>query len=77
VSALLKEAWLLERYGPRLNMKELADVLKLGASTVNNKVGDGTLGVRTYLDGGRRFADSRDVAERLEALRDQASAEAT
>jgi len=73
VSALVKEAWLLEHYGPRLSLKQVAEVLQLGLSTINNRVSDGTLGVRTYLDGGRRFADSRDVAEYLEGLRDTAT----
>lgn len=76
MSALLKEAWLLEKYGVRLGMKQLAEVMQLGFSTVNNRLSDGTLGVRTYLDGGRRFADVRDVAEYLEALREKASAAA-
>jgi DNA-directed RNA polymerase specialized sigma24 family protein len=73
MSALLKEAWLLEHYGLRLSIKQLAEVLQLGLSTVNNKIGDGTLGVRTYLDGGRRFADVRDVADYLEQLRETAA----
>jgi len=77
MSALVKEAWLLEHYGARLTLKQLAAVLQLGLSTINNRVSDGTLGVRTYLDGGRRFADSRDVAEYLEALREGASAGAS
>lgn len=77
MSALVKEAWLLERHGVRLSMQQLADVLQLSRATVNNRLSEGTLGVRTYLDGGRRFADARDVAEHLEALRESASADAT
>jgi hypothetical protein len=71
--SLMLQAMLFEKYGrPRLNMTELADVLGIAPGTLYNKLNKGTLGVRTYVDGGR-WADIRDVAAYL----DQARATAT
>jgi len=62
-------AWLLERYGPRLNLKQAAEALGFSESTLVNRLSQGTIGLRTYLDGGRRFSDVRDVAEYLDECR--------
>jgi len=63
-------AWLLERYGPRLNLKQAAEALGFSESTLVNRLSQGTIGLRTYLDGGRRFSDVRDVAEYLDICRE-------
>lgn len=71
--SLMTQAHLLDRYGPRLNMDQLAEVLGYTSkSTVYNKITAGTLEVKTYVDGGR-WADYRDVAEFLDRLRETAS----
>lgn len=60
---------LLLTYGPRLTMEELALALRVSLQTLRNRVANGTLGVKTYVDGRRRWADYRDVAAYLDAQR--------
>lgn len=69
------QAWLLDRYGPRLTMRQVAEALGVGESTVRNRIAAGTITLRTYLDGGSRFADARDVAEYLDECRASSRAE--
>jgi predicted DNA-binding transcriptional regulator AlpA len=71
--SLLTQAMIFERYGPRLGMEELASVLGVSKATIYNQVSAGALPVKTYLDGGRRFADYRDVASHLDACRELAA----
>jgi excisionase family DNA binding protein len=71
--SLLTQAYLLERYGPRLSVEQIAQVLGLSKGTLYNAISAGTLPVRTYCDGGRRYADFRDVAEHIDRCREQAS----
>lgn len=70
---LVTMMFLAERYGPRLDMDQLAEVLKRKKATLYNQVSAGTLEVKTYLDGGKRFADFQDVAEHLASCRKRAS----
>ncbi len=71
--SLMTQAYLLEKYGPRLSIEQLAEVLSIKPGTLYNQVSAGTCSVRTYVDGGRRWADIRDVDEALESLRAQAA----
>ncbi len=71
--SLFMQALIAERYGMRLDMKQLADVLGIKPGTLANWLSAGSCPVRTYLDGGKRFADCRDVAEHLDACRERAS----
>ncbi len=65
---------ILLNYGrPRLNMKELAEVLGLSLTYVNNVAASGGLAVKTYVEGGRRWADVRDVGEYLDRKREEAA----
>ena len=66
--SLLTQAYLLEKYGPRLSVEQLAQVL----GTLYNTISAGTAPVKTYCDGGRRWADFRDVAEHIDRCREQA-----
>lgn len=50
-------------------MEQLAEVLVVSKGTLFNQMTAGTCGVKTYLDGGKRFADYRDVAEYLDYVR--------
>lgn len=70
--SLVTQAFVFERYGPRLGIEQLAEVLGLSKGAVYNQVSDGTLPVKTYLDGGKRWADYRHVAEHLDACYAQA-----
>jgi len=60
--SLMQQAYLLDRYGLRLSMDQLAEVMGLEKQTIMNRVSKGTLGIATYVDGKHRWADVRDVA---------------
>ena len=60
--SFLHQAYLLEQYGLRLSIPELAEVLGDAEQTIHNRVSKGTLGIPTYIDGKKRWADVRDVA---------------
>jgi predicted DNA-binding transcriptional regulator AlpA len=70
--SLLTQAWLLEKYGARLTLDQLADALAMSKNTIYNQVSQGTFPVRTYLDG-KRYADYRDVAEHFDRCRSSAA----
>lgn len=71
--SLVTQAFVFERYGPRLDMDQLADVLSLSKRTLYNQVSSNTCAVKTYVDGGKRWADYRDVAAHLDACRERAA----
>lgn len=64
--------YLIETYGLRLNMEQLAHALGLSRSTVRNRISAGTLKVPTYLDG-QRWADARHVAAFLDSCHENAA----
>jgi hypothetical protein len=74
--SLMLTAYLLERYGPRLGREDLAAVLGVTPRTLEKKIYTATLGVATYKDNGKLWADARDVAEYLDECRARAKAEA-
>lgn len=69
---LLVHAYLIEKYGLRLTLDDLAQELDMAAGTIRNQISEDRFPIDTYLDQGRRFADYRDVAEYLDRLREQA-----
>lgn len=71
--SILLQAMLFEKYGPRLDLDDLADALSISKSTIYNQMSAGTFPVKTYLDG-KRYADVRDVAEYLDERRKEATA---
>jgi predicted site-specific integrase-resolvase len=70
--SLITTLFLLEQYGPRLSMEQLAKVLGLAATTLHARIGRGELDIPTYVDGKLRWADARDVAEYLDRKRQEA-----
>jgi hypothetical protein len=68
--SLLTQAFLLEKYGPRLNVDQMAEVLQMARQTINNQMSDGSFPVPTYRANGRRFADYRDLAKHLDECRE-------
>lgn len=74
--SLLTQAYLLEHYGPRLNLDQLAAVLGISKNTIYNQVSAQTFPVPTYVDGNKRFADYRDVSTYIDKCRDEARASA-
>lgn len=67
--SLLTQAYLLERYGPRLSIDQLAQVLGMAKGTIYNQISAETFPVPTYVDAKQRWADYRDVAEYLDRCR--------
>jgi hypothetical protein len=67
--SLVTAAFVFEKYGPRLSMQQLADVLGVAKGTLYNQISAEKCAVKTYLDGGARFADYQHVAEHLDACR--------
>lgn len=72
VSGLLTQVLVAEKYGLRLDIVQLAAVLDLKPSTLRNQISAGTCKVPTYVDGGKRWADHRDVAAYFDWLRESA-----
>lgn len=67
--SLLTQVMVAERYGLRLGVTELAALLGIEKKTVYNQVSAGTFPIKTYVDGGQRFADYRDAAAHFDNLR--------
>lgn len=70
--SLITQMLLAERYGLRLNVDQLAEVLDMTGGAILNAVSAGRFAIPTYLDGKRRYADFRDVAAYLDARRAEA-----
>ena len=62
----------MEMYGPRLGTEQLAQVLGMSKGAIYNQISAETFPIHTYVDGGKRWADFRDVAAHLDRCRDSA-----
>lgn len=71
--SLMIQSYLLEKYGPRLSVDQLAEVLGFKPQTVYNQVSAGTFPIPTYVDGKKRFAAFQEVDRYLEECRGRAS----
>ena len=71
--SLISQALVFERYGARLGVEQLAEVLGVTKGALYNQFSAGTCPVKTYVDGGKRWADFRDVADYLDAMRQLAA----
>lgn len=71
--SLLCQAMIFEKYGPRLDVLQLAEVLGLSKGALYNQFSAGTCPVKTYMDGNKRWADFRDVAQHLDECRELAA----
>lgn len=69
--SLLSHAYLLERYGLRLDIHQIAEVLHLSPSTVTNRLAQKKFDIPHYVDG-KVWFDYRDVAEHLDEQRKKA-----
>lgn len=68
--SLMTQAWLLDKYGPRLNVDQMAEVLGIAKATVNNQIYEGAFPVATYRDANKRWADYRDIDAYLDRCRE-------
>lgn len=71
--SLLTQAYLLEKYGPRLSLDALAEVLGGSKNTLYNQISQGTCPIPTYVDGGKRWASVEDVAHYFADARKRAA----
>lgn len=70
--SMLHQFYLLKKYGPRLGVKQMAEAMSLTESAIHRRISDGTLGIPTYVDSGKRWADARDMAEYFDTMRAEA-----
>ena len=71
---LMTRAALIDKYGLRLSMEQLAEVLGLHPSTIYNMLSKDEMPVRTYKEGSRRFASYEAVADYLDSMDETAKA---
>lgn len=71
--SLVTQAFLFEKYGPRLNTEQLAEVLGITKPALYNQISAGSCPVKTYVESGKRWADYRDVAEHFDLVRAHAA----
>jgi hypothetical protein len=74
MSSFLTQAWLMDRHGLRLDLEALAKVLDSTPANLRRRISANDFDIRTYIDGGKRWADVRDVAKYLDDKREQARA---
>jgi hypothetical protein len=72
MTSLVTQMIIAERYGPRLGVEQLAECLGISKGAIYNQISAETFSVATYLDGGKRWADYRDVAAHLDKCRELA-----
>jgi len=74
--SFLTQAYLLERYGPRIRVADCAAILGIAEKTLRNKLSAGEITLPMYSDLGVRCADYRDLAEYLDQCRERAKSPA-
>ena len=74
--SLLHEAIIAEKYGLRLTMDQTAEALGLARNTIYNQIARGEFRVKSYLDGGKRWVDYRDLAAYFDSTRASATTQA-
>ncbi|MFP3432122.1 hypothetical protein SB781_20390 [Paraburkholderia sp. SIMBA_061] len=65
---LLTRAFILERYGVRLTMGQLATLLAMSEGTIRNQISAETFPIPTYKEGAARYAPYDAVAEYLDKM---------
>jgi hypothetical protein len=70
--SLITQAFVVEKFGVRLNSKQLAEVLGVTVPSLHNAISAETCPVKTYVSMGKRWADYRDVAAYLDQCRQTA-----
>ncbi|MFM0250625.1 hypothetical protein [Paraburkholderia sediminicola] len=72
--SLLTRAYILEKFGPRMTMGQLATLLAMSEGTIRNQVSAETFPIPTYKEGAARYAPYDAVAEYLDAMSEKARA---
>lgn len=66
--------YLLCKYGPRMDKRQMAEALGVAVSTVMNKSSQGTLGFVTYTETGQLWCSTESLADHLISLHEAAEA---
>lgn len=69
--SLLTRAFILDRYGPRLSIRQLAELLQMAEGTIRNQISAETFPIATYREGAARFAPYGAVADYLDAMEER------
>jgi predicted DNA-binding transcriptional regulator AlpA len=69
---LLTQAYILENYGVRLTMPQLARLLEMSEGTIRNQVSAETFPIPTYKEGASRYAAYDAVADYLDKMSEEA-----
>ncbi len=72
MGSLLTQAFIVEKYGLRLNMTQLAEAIGIARQTVSNQIAQRKFPIKTYVDGGKRWCDYRDLATYFDECRERA-----
>lgn len=70
--SILTQMVLIEKHGLRVDLEGLAVILDTTPPNLRRMISAHTLQIPTYIDGGRRWADVRDVAEYFDQRREEA-----
>jgi hypothetical protein len=70
--SLLTRAYILEKFGVRLTMAQLAMLLAMSEGTIRNQVSAETFPIATYKEGAARYAPYEAVAEYLDKMSENA-----
>lgn len=76
MNKLTTRAMIVDRYGLRLSVDQIAEILSISPGHAYNMLSSGELPIRTYKEGKRRFASYEAVADYLDAKDDEAFEEA-
>ncbi|MGN8190599.1 MULTISPECIES: hypothetical protein [Burkholderia] len=74
--SLLTRAYILEKYGPRMTLAQLAQLLLLSEGTIRNQISAETFPIPTYKEGAARYASYDAVADYLDNMSNKARLEA-
>jgi hypothetical protein len=66
--SLLTRAYILEKFGPRLTMAQLATLLSMSEGTIRNQVSAETFPIPTYKEGAARYAAYDAVGDYLDTM---------
>lgn len=72
-SSLMTQAMIVDKYGFRVGVTQLAEIMCITKPAVYNQLSAGTFPIPTYLDQGKRFADFRDIAAHIDKCREAAT----
>lgn len=68
--SLLMEAFILQKYGPRLDVEQLAELLRMAPGTIRNMTGEWPIGQVDHMDGNRKnnaWLNLRNTSRKINA----------